>query len=140
MPDARVRLAVGGEAGGKAVTATTDRSGAFTLRGLRPGSSYSLIAEYQAENGSIATGRVETEAPSANVRIGLQRSAADRDETRGSIRPARPNVAPASNVEEADEPGLGDVSSAQTNREDVEPPAPDAEAVRNEGSRLLGQS
>ena len=49
MPDARVRLAVGGEAGGKAVTATTDRSGAFTLRGLRPGSSYTVIAEYQAQ-------------------------------------------------------------------------------------------
>src|SRR3974390_2137986 len=32
VADARVRLAVGSEPGGKAVAATTDRSGAFTLR------------------------------------------------------------------------------------------------------------
>ena len=107
VPDARVRLAVGGEAGGKAVTATTDRSGAFTLRGLRPGSSYTVIAEYQAQNGSIMTGRVETEAPDTNVRIGLQQPAAGPDDTRTTIRPARPSVAPVSNVEEADEPGDG---------------------------------
>ena len=136
VPDARVRLAVGGEAGGKAVTATTDRSGAFTLRGLRPGSSYTVIAEYQAQNGSIVTGRVETEAPDANVRIGLQRPAAGPDDTRTSIRPARPSVAPVSNVEEADEPGDADVSSTRTNREDIDPPAPEAEAMRNAGPRL----
>ena len=39
VPGARVRLAVGGASGGKVVSATTDRSGAFTLHGLRPGSS-----------------------------------------------------------------------------------------------------
>ena len=35
VPDVKVRLAVGGAAGGKSVVATTDRSGAFTLHGLR---------------------------------------------------------------------------------------------------------
>ena len=44
VPGAKVRLAVGGESGGKAVSAVTDRSGAFTLRGVRPGSSYTVIA------------------------------------------------------------------------------------------------
>ena len=136
VPDARVRLAVGGEAGGKAVTAKTDRSGAFTLRGLRPGSSYTLIAEYQAENGSMVTGRVETEAPEANVKIGLQRPASGTDDDRASIRPARPSVAPVSNVEEADESADPDVPSTRTNREDLEPPAPEAEALRNSNTRL----
>ena len=50
------------------------------------------------------TGRVETEAPDANVRIGLQRSPLTGTNSRTSIRPARPSVAPVSNVEEADEP------------------------------------
>ena len=36
VPGVKVRLAVGGAAGGKAIAATTDRSGAFTLHGLRP--------------------------------------------------------------------------------------------------------
>ena len=50
-PNAKVRLAVGSAAGGKVVSATTDRSGAFTLHGLRPGSSYTVIAEYQGDDG-----------------------------------------------------------------------------------------
>ena len=37
--------------GGKAVYATTDRSGAFTLRGLHQGTSYAVIAEYLGEDG-----------------------------------------------------------------------------------------
>ena len=37
VPNARVRLGVGGSAGGRVNFATTDRSGAFTLHGLRPG-------------------------------------------------------------------------------------------------------
>jgi protocatechuate 3,4-dioxygenase beta subunit len=40
VPNARVRLAVGGALGGRMHRATTDRSGAFTLRGLRPRANY----------------------------------------------------------------------------------------------------
>src|SRR5271157_931222 len=140
VPSAKVRLAVGGESGGKAVSAVTDRSGAFTLRGLRPGSSYTVIAEYEGENG-LMTGRVEAEAPDIDVRIGLQRKAADGDDVRTTIRPARPNVAPISNVEDSDEAENAGPLSARTGRDDVEPPAPEAEALRgnDSGSRPAPQ-
>lgn len=133
VPSARVRLAVGGESGGKAVSSVTDRSGAFTLRGLRPGSSYTVIAEYEGENG-LMTGRVEAEAPDTDVRIGLQRRAADGDDVRTTIRPARPNVAPISNVEDSDEAENVGPLSARTNREDLEPPALEAESMRGNDS------
>jgi thiol-disulfide isomerase/thioredoxin len=127
VPGAKVRLAVGSEPGGKALVATTDSSGAFTLRGLRPGSSYTLIAEYQKQGGSLWTGRVDTEAPDTDVRIGLERKAARTDDARGTIRPARPGVAPISNVEEVEESDDLEKSSPRVNREDLEPPAPEAE-------------
>jgi thiol-disulfide isomerase/thioredoxin len=133
VPGAKVRLAVGGESGGKAVSSVTDRSGAFTLRGVRPGSSYTVIAEYEGENGLMA-GRVEAEAPDTDVRIGLQRRAADGDDVRTTIRPARPNVAPISNVEDSDEAENAGPLSARTGRDDLEPPAPEAEALRGNGS------
>ncbi len=44
VPNAQVRLAVGGARGGRMNRATTDRSGAFTLRGLRARASYTVIA------------------------------------------------------------------------------------------------
>ena len=133
VPGAKVRLAVGGESGGKAVSAVTDRSGAFTLRGVRPGSSYTVIAEYEGEDG-LLTGRVEAEAPDTDVRIGLQRRAADGDDARTTIRPARPNVAPISNVEESDETENPGPLSARSNRQDLEPPALEAEALRGNDS------
>src|SRR4051812_32093567 len=76
---AHVRLAVGGESGGKAVYANTDPSGAFTLRGLRPGSSYTLIAEYQSRNG-LLTGRAQAKAPNTSVKIGLNPRNAEADD------------------------------------------------------------
>ena len=133
VPSAKVRLAVGGESGGKAVSSVTDRSGAFTLRGLRPGSSYTVIAEYEGENG-LMTGRVEAEAPDTDVRIGLQRRAEDGDDVRTTIRPARPNIAPISNVEDSDEAENTGPSSARTSRDDLEPPALEAEAMRGNDS------
>jgi len=136
VPGAKVRLAVGGESGGKAVSAVTDRSGAFTLRGVRPGSSYTVIAEFEGENGPL-TGRVEAAAPDTDVRIGLQRRAAAGDDVRTTIRPSRPNVAPISNVEDSDEDESAGPLSARTRRDDLEPPALEAEALRSNdgGSR-----
>ena len=61
VSDVWVRLAVSNAPGGKVVRATTDRSGAFTLRGLRPGSSYTVIAEREDERG-LLTGRSEARA------------------------------------------------------------------------------
>ena len=124
VPNAKVRLAVGGESGGKAVSAVTDRSGAFTLRGVRPGSSYTVIAESEGENG-LLTGRVEAEAPDTDVRIGLEHRAVDGDDVRTTVRPARPNVAPISDVEESDE---------------AENPGPIVGPVESPGSRAARQS
>src|SRR5262245_25964815 len=45
VADAVVRLAVGGRSGGRSISAVTDGSGGFTLQGLRPGETYTLIAE-----------------------------------------------------------------------------------------------
>ena len=139
VPNARVRLAVGGESGGKAVYSTTDKSGAFTLRGLRPGSSYTVIAEYQGKNGMM-TGRVDAQAPDANVRIGLRRRDAGLDDVRTSVRPARPNVEPISNVRESDEDDGQDEEARpapRANREDLDPVAEEAEEVGRKGPEQL---
>ena len=92
-----------------------------------------MIAEYEGENG-LMTGRVEAEAPDTDVRIGLQRRAAEGDDVRTTIRPARPNVAPISNVEDSDEAENAGPLSARTGRDDLEPPAPEAEALRGNDS------
>jgi thiol-disulfide isomerase/thioredoxin len=90
VPNARVRLGLGGSAGGRVNFATTDRSGAFTLHGLRPGQSYTLIAEYQGEDGMM-TGRIQTRSPGTGVRIALgARDPDPESEPRGAkILPAR---------------------------------------------------
>ena len=82
-----MRPAVGGEPGGKAVYANTDRSAAFTLRGLRPGSSYTLIAEYEGQSG-VLTGRVQAKAPDSNVRIALKPRDASIEDVGSTVRPA----------------------------------------------------
>ena len=90
VPNAKVRLGVGGSAGGRVNFATTDRSGAFTLHGLRPGVSYTVIAEYQGEDGMMS-GRVQARAPETGVRIALgARDPAFEAEPRGAkVLPAR---------------------------------------------------
>lgn len=142
VPGAKVRLAVGGESGGKAPVATTDSSGAFTLRGLRTGSSYTLIAEYQGQEGAMMSGRLDTEAPDTNVRISLKRRVDEPlDNQRTSVRPARPGVAPISSIEEVDDGEEPQKSSSRLNREDLEPPAPEAaEASRDRESKPLRPS
>lgn len=88
VPNARVRLGVGGASGGRVNFATTDRSGAFTLHGLRPGRVYTLIAEYQAEDG-VMTGRVQAHAPETGVRIALGARDAETEPRGSKILPAR---------------------------------------------------
>ena len=102
VPNAKVRLAVSSSPGGKVVYATTDRSGAFTLRGLRPGSSYAVIAEYQGEDGMM-TGRTQAKAPQVDVRISLQPRGGESDQGHASIQPARPRVEPISNIDPVDD-------------------------------------
>jgi len=130
VSDVKVRLAVGGAAGGKADIATTDRSGAFTLHGLRSGSSYTIIAEYEDEEGTMS-GRAQVKAPETNVRIALQpRGGADQGHA--SIRPARSKIEPISNIESSDEERAEEInggSGRRINAEDLEPPADEAAAV-----------
>ncbi len=67
VPGALVRVADGGLSGGRVAEATSDRAGGFTLRGLRPGSNYTLIAEYE-EQGGWVEGRANVRVPSAERR------------------------------------------------------------------------
>lgn len=123
VANARVRLAVGGEPGGKAVFATTDRSGAFTLRGLRPGSNYTLIAEYQGEEGMMS-GRADADAPETGVRIALH----PRDAGVGggdrvlASRPSGSRLKAISRAEELDDEAW----------EEEEPPTRDARPRHNQ--------
>lgn len=117
VPDARVRLAVGGARGGRMNRATTDRSGAFTLRGLRPRASYTVIAELDDERGHL-TGRSDVRAPDNDVRITLGLPEGDPvDETpRPSTR-----VSSISDHLEMDERTGEDAASARVNEEDLLP-------------------
>jgi len=126
VSNAKVRLAVGSSPGGKINYAITDQSGAFTLRGLRANSSYTVIAEYQGEDG-LMTGRVEAEAPRTNVRISLQPRDANSGQNRAAIRPAKPRVEPISNAEPGDDEEANESRKTRNKNEDIEPP--DEEAV-----------
>jgi thiol-disulfide isomerase/thioredoxin len=135
VPEARVRLAVGGAPGGKVVSATTDRSGAFTLHGLRPGSSYTVIAEWEGDDGA-QTGRAEARTAETNVRIRL---ASPGDPPARASAPSRVNRVSGRAVTEPDEdeaddpgdrrqPGGAARTPGRVNEEDL-PPAAEAEAV-----------
>ncbi len=93
VANARVRPSVDQAPGGRAIFATTDRSGAFTLNGLRRGAAYTLIAEYQDQDGFLS-GRQETRAPETNVQISLRPRGTDPQARKTSIRPARSRSEP----------------------------------------------
>ena len=128
VPDARVRLAVSGAAGGKVVRASTDRSGAFTLHGLRPGSNYTVIAEWEGDEGKVS-GRANARTSDTDVRISL-----------GEPDPTSARAEPPSRVKNvsdraSDEPGDEDEQAStparvrsNVNEEDL-PPATEAEAL-----------
>jgi thiol-disulfide isomerase/thioredoxin len=129
VPNAKVRLAVTSTPGGKAVYATTERSGAFTLHGLRPGTSYAVIAEYQGQEGMM-TGRAQAKAPQANVRITLQPRAGESGQGHASIQPARPRVEPISNIDPVEDENSDDARSrGGINAEDLDLPAGEATAI-----------
>ncbi|MGO9921954.1 MAG: carboxypeptidase regulatory-like domain-containing protein [Isosphaeraceae bacterium] len=138
VPNVKVRLAVGGSPSGKASYATTDRSGAFTLRGLRAGSYYTVIAEYQAQSGALS-GRIEARAPDTNVRISLRSGDSDSDQAHATIRPAKSRLS-ASLEDDEDETAEVRTRTDRFNSEDLEPPAAEATSMlpgqRRNASRL----
>jgi thiol-disulfide isomerase/thioredoxin len=87
VPNARVRVADGGLSGGRVAEATSDRAGGFTLRGLRPGSNYTLIAEYEGQGGWIE-GRAEVRIPSTGVEIAVQADELPADRRRAGRSPS----------------------------------------------------
>jgi thiol-disulfide isomerase/thioredoxin len=128
VSNARVRLALGGLPGGKVVRTTTDASGGFTLHGLRPGASYTLVAEWNDRELGLLTGRAEAQAPETDVRITV---AADEE----SVPPARAS----GKVNRVSRPDAGETEeelfdrteapeSAPHTRTELLPPAPEAEA------------
>ena len=130
VPKAKVRLAVSSSPGGKINFATTDPSGGFTLRGLRPDKPYTVIAEYQGEDG-LMTGRVEVEAPRTNVSISLQPRDFGPTQNRSAIRPAHPRVGPVSRPRPRDEDEeTEDADNAKLNIEDLDLPSADSASLR----------
>jgi thiol-disulfide isomerase/thioredoxin len=118
---ARVRLAVSSAPGGRMVQGTTDRAGGFTLRGLRPGMSYTVIAEWE-DGADVMTGRSTVQAPDSDVRIAL-----NPDETAPQAAGLTARVNPVSRRGAAEEPAA-DLVASPINVEDL-PPAPEADAI-----------
>jgi thiol-disulfide isomerase/thioredoxin len=127
-----VRLADGGVKGGKDIRATTDRSGAFTLNGLRPGSAYSLVAESDDDRGRLS-GRAEAEASDTGVEICLAGADETNPPRNRSGRASR--AKPISSREASDGPLEGEEASSM-NREDLRPAdeADDPDVDRRPGS------
>jgi thiol-disulfide isomerase/thioredoxin len=107
----RVRLAIGNTPGGKVVRSKTDATGAFTLRGVRPGSSYTVIAELE-DGDRILSGRGTARAPDTDVRISLAEGS-DVAQARAS----RKGVSPVSDRSELD-----DTTAEEPDEENAPPP------------------
>jgi len=146
IPNAEVRLAVGGTKRGRAVKAVTDESGAFTLHGLRRGVAYTVIAE-RADGADVLSGRAPVQAPEHDVRIVLRPDDdggtgadghGDGDGERDTPRNADPDPdAPPGRVHHASEgqDDAGEPEDRQSRRRPVRinaediPPAEDAEDI-----------
>jgi thiol-disulfide isomerase/thioredoxin len=126
---ARVRLAVSSAPGGRVVRAMTDSAGGFTLRGLRPGTSYTVIAEWKDGQG-VVTGRSTVQAPDSDVRVALNAA-----ETEPRAATSSPRVNPVSRRSAPDEEGA-DLVASPVNDEDL-PPAPEAEIIAPASRRKL---
>jgi len=137
VPNANIRLAIAGAKGGRIETVEADSSGAFTLHRLKQGSSYVVIAE--AEDGDdTLVGRVEARAPQTSLKIRVYPRGENSDHFRTSSNTSRRRVGTASNIKEQDEEEVDlDRPTTRSNREDIEPPAPEAESLTD---RLKGNS
>ncbi len=115
VPDATVRLADGGTKGGRDTRTTTDRSGAFTLGGLRFDADYLIVAESETAD-SVLTGRARARTSDTGVIINLGQD--DDAEPARRPDPDSPRARPISNREFVAEPGE-DRSAARLNGDDL---------------------
>lgn len=139
VANAMVRLGVGGSSGGRVNFATTDRSGAFTLHRLRPGTDYTLIAESQGEDGMLS-GRVQSRAPRTDIQITI--SARDREteaEPRGKVLAAKMRSALFPDEETDGFPGTvhSRVAAAPEDRQESAPTAAESSRWTPRMSHLL---
>lgn len=108
-----VRVAESALRGGKVVRTRTDRAGGFTLRGLRPGTDYTVIAEREDEQ-TLVTGRVEAQAPETGVEIELGQDEPAVVIPKSARATSRKRVASATDSEDPDR-------SAYSNDDDLRP-------------------
>ncbi len=138
VPQARVRLVVGGAPGGRDNYATTDRSGAFTLHGLRPGRTYTLIAESQSEDG-LMSGRTAARVSQTDVRIDVASHSSSSESRPMSIRPIRSRIEPAVEPDEGDDqefpPMIRPGGTLPGEEEEKEQPAEEAASLSSRTSR-----
>jgi thiol-disulfide isomerase/thioredoxin len=113
VPNTRVRVAISGAVTGRATVATADDAGRFTLHGLRPNTSYNLIAE---DEQGIALGRATAETSDNQVRIKLT-SLADEEQPRRRVDRASDRSADSSDDSSEELP-------PRVNQEDLLPPPP----------------
>ena len=121
MPNVEVRLADGSATAGRDVIDTTDDAGGFTLRGVRPGRRYTLIAESE-EGRHWYFGRLsDVEAPDRTVEIEVK----DQTSSRTTRKVGR--VSDAAN-EDNPEPRASRSPRSPVNEDDL-PPASSAEDI-----------
>ncbi len=132
-----VRVADSGLRGGKVVRARTDRAGGFTLRGLRPGTDYTVIAELEDEQG-LMTGRVAAQAPETGVEIALgDDQETDPIEPRSARATSQKKVATVSDRANQERTSRSlvnddDIMPARTDRDPVVKPArPSGASAKN---------
>ncbi len=140
VPEAEIRLADDGRPFGRDRQARTDAAGRFTLRDLRPGSRYTLIAG-EGSNRPSRFGRAVARAPEGDVIIQLGRGEEIADVGPEPIRePVQERIDRVSKRRQ--EPlFVPDSPAARINPDDL-PPAPEAAtlASRSLSRGILAES
>jgi thiol-disulfide isomerase/thioredoxin len=139
VPNALVRVAIDGSASGRSIATHTDEAGRFALTNLREGSTYTVIAESEDENGAVHSSRRRVSVPQRQIEITL----ADR----GAVAPARVDRASARRKVNEDEdfaPQAGNLEDVPDDRPlaaaGLDEPAPEADAnAWRSGSRAAGR-
>jgi thiol-disulfide isomerase/thioredoxin len=137
VADAKVRLAIAGAKGGRVESVKADSSGAFTLHRLKSGSTYILIAEAVDGDEPLA-GRIEARAPQTSLKIRVHPKIDSSDHFRTSSSSDRARFGTVSDIVDQNEDEETFESArpiTRINREDFDPPAPEAEFLDSHSKR-----